>query len=169
MKIHLYVVWKMAAILFRTQWVNLLISFAERSPIWYSSIWIFNCCIRYCSTVYPKKYAHGFCFAVLCCGYTLTHFPISIRLTSLALWPGMPGKFPRHRLQRKPRSSDPGMHHGTCVTHVPWCMSGSLNRGCGENVPGIPGACATRNFTYLARGPCYRKPINRHVMPLLKQ
>ena len=40
----------------------------------------------YGSTVYPKKYAHGFCFAVLCCGYTLTDFPISIRLTSLALW-----------------------------------------------------------------------------------
>ena len=38
------------------------------------------------ATVYPKKYAHGFCFAVLCCGYTLTDFPISIRLTSLALW-----------------------------------------------------------------------------------
>ena len=38
------------------------------------------------STVYHKKYAHGFCFAVLCCGYTLTDFPISIRLTSLALW-----------------------------------------------------------------------------------
>ena len=37
-------------------------------------------------TVYPKKYAHGFCFAVLCCGYTLTYFPISTRLTSLALW-----------------------------------------------------------------------------------
>ena len=37
-------------------------------------------------TVYPKKYAHGFCFAVLCWGYTLTDFPISIRLTSLALW-----------------------------------------------------------------------------------
>ena len=37
-------------------------------------------------TVYPKKYAHGFCFAVLCCGYTFTDFPISIRLTSLALW-----------------------------------------------------------------------------------
>ena len=37
-------------------------------------------------TVYPKKYAHGFCFAVLCCGYTLTDFTISIRLTSLALW-----------------------------------------------------------------------------------
>ena len=37
-------------------------------------------------TVYPTKYAHSFCFAVLCCGYTLTDFPISIRLTSLALW-----------------------------------------------------------------------------------
>ena len=37
-------------------------------------------------TVYPKKYAHGLCFAVLCCGYTLNDFPISIRLTSLALW-----------------------------------------------------------------------------------
>ena len=41
--------------------------------------------IQYC-TVYPKKYARGFCFAVLWCGYTLTDFPISIRLTSLALW-----------------------------------------------------------------------------------
>ena len=37
-------------------------------------------------TVYPKKFAHDFCFAVLCCGYTLTDFPISIMLTSLALW-----------------------------------------------------------------------------------
>ena len=33
-------------------------------------------------TVYTKKYAHGFCFAVLCCGYTLTDFPISIRLSN---------------------------------------------------------------------------------------
>ena len=50
--------------------------------------------------------------------------------------------FPRRRFQRKPLVSDPGMHHGTCVTHVPWCMSGSRTRGGGENVPGIPGACA---------------------------
>ena len=50
--------------------------------------------------------------------------------------------FPRHRFQRKPLVSDSGMHHGTCVTHVPWCMSGSLTCGDGENVPGIPGACA---------------------------
>ena len=25
-----------------------------------------------------------------------------------------------------PRVSDPDMHHGTCVTHVSWCMPGSL-------------------------------------------
>ena len=58
-----------------------------------------------------------------------------------------------HRLQRKHLVSDPGMHHGTCVTHVSWCMSGSLTRGGGENAQGIPGACATRILTYLARGP----------------
>ena len=62
-------------------------------------------------------------------------------------------RFSRHRLQRKPQVNDPGMHHGTCVTHVPWCMSGSLTSGGGENVSDIPGVCATRNFTYLARGP----------------
>ena len=53
---------------------------------------VFSCGLASCNrhfndtTVYPKKYAHGFCFAVLCCGYTLTDFSISIRLTSLALW-----------------------------------------------------------------------------------
>ena len=25
--------------------------------------------------------------------------------------------------------SDPDMHHDTCVTHVPWCMSGSITSG----------------------------------------
>ena len=62
-------------------------------------------------------------------------------------------RFPRHWLQRKTLVSDPGIHHGTCTTHVPWCMWASLTRGGGENVPGIPGACATRNVTYLGRGP----------------
>ena len=61
--------------------------------------------------------------------------------------------FPRHWRQRKPLVSDPDMHHGTCVTHVPWCMSGSLTRGGGENISGIPGACATRKFTYQVGGP----------------
>ena len=68
--------------------------------------------------------------------------------------PGMPGTFSCHWLQREPIVSNPGMHHGTCVTHFPWYMSGSLTRGGGgENVPGIPGASAIRNFTCLVRCP----------------
>ena len=67
--------------------------------------------------------------------------------------PGMPGTFSRHRPQRKPLVNDPDMRHGTCMTHVSWCMSGSLNRDGGKNVAGIPGACATHKFTYLVRGP----------------
>ena len=56
--------------------------------------------------------------------------------------PGMPGTF----------SSPPRI----CVTHVQWCMPGSLTSGFlwsrgRENVPGIPGPCAIHNFTYLAR------------------
>ena len=67
--------------------------------------------------------------------------------------PEIPGTF-----STPPQVSDPDMHHGTCVTHVPWCMPGSLTRGFlwswwRENIPGIPGACATRNFTYVVRGP----------------
>ena len=38
--------------------------------------------------------------------------------------PGMPGTF-----SPPPWVSDPDMHHGTCVTHVPWCMLGSLTNG----------------------------------------
>ena len=41
-------------------------------------------------------------------------------------------RFPCHILQRKPLVSDPGMQHGTCVTHVPWCMAGSPTRGGGK-------------------------------------
>ena len=46
--------------------------------------------------------------------------------------------FPRRRFQRKLLVSDPGMHHGTCVTHVPWCMSGSLTCGDGKTFPAFP-------------------------------
>ena len=81
--------------------------------------------------------------------------------------PGMPGTF-----SLPPRVSDPDMHHGTCFTHVPWCMSGSLTSGfslksvAGENVPGIPGACATPNFTYLVRGPWWWYPMSPVTMKL---
>ena len=38
--------------------------------------------------------------------------------------PGMPGTF-----SPSTRVRDSNMHHGTCVTHVPWCMPGSLTTG----------------------------------------
>ena len=53
--------------------------------------------------------------------------------------PGMPGTF-----SPSPQVSDPDMHHGTCVTHVPWCMPGSLttgflwNRRRGKTFPAFP-------------------------------
>ena len=35
----------------------------------------------------------------------------------------------RERLPPPAQVSDPHVHHGTCVTHVPWCMPGSLLSG----------------------------------------
>ena len=61
--------------------------------------------------------------------------------------PEMPGTF-----SPQPRNSDAGIHHGTCIMHVPWCMTVSLTRGFlwsrwrGKR-SGIPGACETHNFT----------------------
>ena len=47
---------------------------------------------------------------------------------NVILWvahaPGIPGTF-----SPPPRVSDPDIPHGTCVTHVPWCMPGSLTSG----------------------------------------
>ena len=86
--------------------------------------------------------------------WRMGHGPLSRYVKLLvAHAPGMPGTF-----SPSPRVTDSDMHHGTCVTHVPWCMPGSLTScffevGGGENAPGVPGACATRNFTYLVRGP----------------
>ena len=64
-----------------------------------------------------------------------------------------------------PQVSDPDMHHGACVTHVPRCMPGSLISGFlwswlrKKSVPGIPWPCATHNFTYLVRGPFQEEDI----------
>ena len=57
--------------------------------------------------------------------------------------PEMKRTFFRHRLQEKPLFNDIGMHYGTCVTHAPWCMAGSLTSGGRQKVPG---ACATRDL-----------------------
>ena len=84
---------------------------------------------------------------------------------------------PRRRIQRKTRVSDPGMHHGTCVTHVPWwkreltilaSLSGLLTRGGGENVPGIPGACEPAIWRIWQEAHCQtRQSLNSHDAFLL--
>ena len=62
-----------------------------------------------------------------------------IRQIAGAHAPGMPGTF-----SPPPRVSNPDMHHGTCVTHVPWCMPGLLTRVFlwiqrrGETFPAFP-------------------------------
>ena len=109
-----------------------------------------------------KWFAHGYDGHAICMHAELFwlglyHGPLT---RYVKLWvahaPGMPGTF-----SPPSGASDPDMHHGTCVTHVPWCMPGSLTSGfplesaVRENVPGIPGACATRHVTYLVRGPCF--------------
>ena len=44
-----------------------------------------------------------------------------IRKIASCVCPGNAGTF-----SSPPRVSNPDMHHGTCVTHVLWCMPGSL-------------------------------------------
>ena len=78
--------------------------------------------------------------------------------------PGMPGTF-----SPPPLISDPNMHHGTCETHVPWCMPGSLTSGFlwsrwrGKRSRHSR-RMRTRNFAYLARGPWM--PFSRYTGPL---
>ena len=57
--------------------------------------------------------------------FYICHEPL-IRYVKLrvAHAPGMPGTF-----SLPPRVSNPDMHHGTCVTNVPWCMVGSQTSG----------------------------------------
>ena len=76
--------------------------------------------------------------------------------------PGMPGTF-----SPPPRVSDPDMHHGPCVMHVPWCMPGSLTSGFlwsrwrGKRSR-HPGACAAPNFAQLVIGP-WRSTSSRYL------
>ena len=62
-------------------------------------------------------------------------------------------RFPRHR----------GLAIPKCIAARAWriCRDACRDRqpavsfevGAGEDAPGIPGACAIRNFAYLVRGP----------------
>ena len=62
------------------------------------------------------------------------------------VFPVTAGKRFRHA-SRHVRHARAVMHAGIANYQFP------LKSAAGENVPGIPGACVTCNFTYLVRGP----------------
>ena len=115
-----------------------------------SSVWHSSCCYLIWTTHHLiHNYIYVSYIWMACCLTRMASVPLlwwasyQIRKIAGCTCAGNAGNVsPHRRLQKKPIVSDPGMHHGTCVTHVPWCMSGSLTLGGGENVPGIPGACA---------------------------
>ena len=76
----------------------------------------------------------------------------------------MPGTFsppPPSKETARSRSRDASryMRHARVVMHV-----GIANPQWRGNVPGIPGACATRNFTYLARGQWTQHRYRKHTL-----
>ena len=90
---------------------EILIESAEYE--WYSS-----------TTTFPAKHSFESWYAIAKAGSSI-YGPLA-RYTKLRAVhaPGMPGTF-----SPSTRVSDPDMHHGTCVTHVPRRMSESLTSG----------------------------------------
>ena len=75
------------------------------------------------------------------------------------VFPVTAGKRSRHA-SRHVRDARAVMHVGI----VNWRFL--LKSAAGENVPGIPGACATYNLTYLVRGPLKAFPWRHHDVML---
>ena len=79
---------------------------------------------RHCNvlcSIPPWEHFSG--WALVAWGY-MAWASCQIRNIAVAHAPGMPATF-----SPPPRVKDHDMHHGTCVTHVPWCMPGSLTIG----------------------------------------
>ena len=59
-----------------------------------------------------------------------------------------------------PRVSDPAMHHGTWVMHVPWCMPGSLRP---RDSPGVP-SCQSqqRHRGFVCHVICWIRVLSQH-------
>ena len=71
-----------------------------------------------------------------------------------------------HRVGRERFPCHYGLAIPTCITARASCrdrkLAISFEVGGGENVPGIPGTCATHIFAYLVRGQCF---IQLHNTP----
>ena len=84
-----------------------------------------TCQFLICPVVQLSNYTNVIFSNVRCASVHFIHGPLAryVKLR-VAHAPVMPGTF-----FPPPRVSDPDIHQGTCVTHVPWCMPGSLTRG----------------------------------------
>ena len=82
---------------------------------------------------YPLIYHISICYTQV----TLASYQIRI-IAGCACAGNAGNVFPRRRFQRKLLVSDPGMHQGTCVTHVPWCMRDRLPAVTGKTFPAFP-------------------------------
>ena len=114
---------------------------SESTPSWYITIYYSEVtwvpwrltspanrlfCSKACSAYQPFKTLHCWPFAGV-----IHRSPTDPVHKSPQMWryvkfrdvhaPGMSGTF-----SPPPRVIDPDMLHGTCVTHVPWCIPGSL-------------------------------------------
>ena len=70
-------------------------------------------------------------------------------------------RFPRHQLQRKPLVSNPG------VTHVPWCLSGSLTCGGQEKRSQHSRCMRNPQFYVSGKRPMGRQGLTRCVYYLV--
>ena len=91
--------------------------------------WLFKSTFMFlCSNYLSCPVWLDFMFSVLfhhCIHVCCHHGPLTrYAILQVAHAPGMPGTF-----SPSPRVCDPNMHHVTCMTHVPWCMPGSLTSG----------------------------------------
>ena len=120
----------------------------------YGGLWVTLCQlqIRIFRSICNRECEISFIMSAIIQWHLHAHITRYVKLR-VAHAPGMSGMFSPPPNSNEPLVSDPSMHHGTCVTHVPWCMSGSLTRCGWENIPGILGASANRNFMCLTRGP----------------
>ena len=72
-----------------------------------------SCIFAYQYSIYFIWKHHSISWYLDYCHWPLTRYA-KLRVAHV---PGMLECLPRHRLQWKPLGSDPGMHHGTCVTN----------------------------------------------------
>ena len=91
--------------------------------IWYIHIWKTDAELNYVTLIFIQRLGRTSRMEKVTMSWR--HGPLARYVKSRVTHaPGVPGTF-----SPPPWVSDPDMHHGTCVTHVPWCMPGSLTIG----------------------------------------